>query len=57
MASKVMDCKGCRAHEFQDMKHGKGKRVFNKSGKPGSQEWSCTVCGNTTSSADKKKGS
>ena len=30
---------------YQDKKYGKGKRVWNRSGKSGTNEARCTVCG------------
>jgi hypothetical protein len=40
-------------HEYQDKKHGKGKRVHNplRSKSPGGKltDWRCTVCGTVRS--------
>jgi len=32
------------AHDYQDAKYGKGKRVWNKSGSVTATKWRCTVC-------------
>ena len=41
-AIKTCNCK----HEYQDMKYGKQKRVFNAgTGKGSDAKYSCTVCG------------
>ena len=37
--SQILNCT-CK-HEYQDAKHGKGKRVHNKTAK---DEYRCTVC-------------
>lgn len=40
---KVMECT-C-AHEYQDKKYGKNKRVFNACGRDQKRpDWKCTVC-------------
>lgn len=32
-------------HKYQDKKHGKGKRVFNKTGDKNPDTYRCSVCG------------
>ena len=51
-ATKVLECKNCKANEYQDTLYGKGYRVHNQKSRPqdGEQsrhEYVCTVCGAT----------
>lgn len=52
---KIMRC-DCKS-DFQDQLYGKGMRYWNPCGKGKDQGGSfrCTVCGNTTAGASKKK--
>jgi len=45
MATAIKTCIANCAHEYQDEKHGAGKRVHNlKASATGPQEYVCTVC-------------
>lgn len=52
---KIMHC-DCKS-DFQDQLYGKGMRYWNPCGKGKDQgeSFRCTVCGNTTAGASKKK--
>lgn len=46
MKTKILVCKNCKPHDFQDKKYGVRKRVHNLSGDKNKNKARCTVCGN-----------
>ena len=57
MPAKILACKSCRPHAFQDEKYGVGMRLHNQTREQDGKVWRCSVCSSTKSlgDSDKKK--
>lgn len=58
MPAKILSCKTCRPHAFQDQTYGVDNRVHNPTrvsdGAEGKYKFRCTVCGNERSGSNEE---
>lgn len=52
MPAKILACKTCRSHPFQDEKYGTSMRVHSQTCEQDGKVWRCTVCSTTRSYGD-----
>ena len=56
MATKIIKCKKCKQHKFQDKRYGTLKRVHNSAWQNKSRVWRCTVCNHEVQRDGEKDG-
>lgn len=49
MPAKILACKSCKTHSFQDEKYGVGNRVHSQTTAQEGKVWRCSVCGSERS--------